>query len=511
MLFNSPEFLFGFLPIVLFGFFLLNRSSRRWAILWLALASIFFYGWWDWRFLGVLLASMAGNFAAGRALGRGQGGRPFLACAVAGNLAVLGGFKYAGFAVANWNLASGMALPLPGVVLPIGISFFTFQQIAYLVDAFRGEAREYDFAQYCLFVTFFPQLIAGPIVHHKEMLPQFARKARRRFRASDLAVGGTIFALGLFKKVILADSLALYASPVFQAARTGGALTLAEAWTGALSYTLQIYFDFSGYSDMAIGGARLFGIRLPVNFASPYKAASMVDFWRRWHMTLSRFLRDYLYLPLGGNRLGTTRRYLNLLLVMILGGLWHGANWTFVAWGLLHGLYLCLNHAWRAGKRILGWKRRGGPVARAIAWMTTFLAVVVAWVLFRAETMGEALAMLRAMTGFDGLSLPASLVGRLGQLEPWLVAHGLSFTGLFPNVRGFWPAAPLAVALGLLIALGLPNTQELMRRYRPTLEPAGKARIAWRATPAWGTVTAVVAVVALLGLSRVSEFLYFQF
>jgi len=337
MLFNSYEFLFGFVPIVLLGaHFLAGRGQQRLGVAWLVGMSLFFYGWWNPAFLGLIVGSVVFNFLVGSYLARhrlARGARLTLLGGILVNLGAIGYFKYAGFLVSAAGHAIGTNWETSGIVLPLAISFFTFQQIAYLIDAYRGETEEDDLLNYFLFVTFFPQLIAGPIVHHREMLPQFLRRGATRLRPNHLAVGITIFAIGLFKKVIIADGMAGYATPVFAAADRGFALTFPEAWSGVLAYSFQIYFDFSGYSDMAIGLARLLGIRLPINFFSPYKADSIIEFWRRWHISLSRFLRDYLYIPLGGGRAGVPARYRNILITMLLGGLWHGAGWTFIVWG----------------------------------------------------------------------------------------------------------------------------------------------------------------------------------
>ena len=360
MLFNSYTFLLAFLPVALVGFALLRRHGMaRASIAWLVLASFVFYGWWNPVYVALLALTIIVNFSRRNA----RQSKPLLYLGVAFNLGLLGYYKYLGFFASIADAVAGTGFGAIQVALPLAISFFTFQQIAYLVDAERGLAAEPDFLNYCLFVTFFPQLIAGPIVHHGEMMGQFRETAKRRLKDIDIAVGLTLLAAGLFKKVVVADNLAYYASPVFHAADAGQALGFARAWAGTLAYSLQIYFDFSGYSDMAVGMARLFGIRLPVNFFSPYRAGNIIEFWRRWHMTLSRFLRDYLYLSLGGNRKGPARRYLNLLATMVLGGLWHGAGWTFVAWGLLHGLYLAANHLWRAA-----FPKLGAGNAGYIAW-----------------------------------------------------------------------------------------------------------------------------------------------
>jgi D-alanyl-lipoteichoic acid acyltransferase DltB (MBOAT superfamily) len=335
MLFNSAEFLFFFLPLLLFAFFRLGRHNRRLAAFWLTAGSLFFYGWWNPAYLGLLLSSIVFNYLVGYTIARGDDigssrRKRLLALGITVDLALLGYYKYANFFVDSVNAAFGTNYAILEIVLPLGISFFTFTQIAFLVDAARGEAKEFDFVHYSLFVTYFPHLIAGPVLHHKEMMPQFGQASTYRFSHEHLTVGLTVFAIGLFKKVVLADGVAPFASSVFAAAERGEVLGLFQAWGGTLAYSLQLYFDFSGYSDMAIGLSYMIGVRLPINFNSPYKSVNIADFWRRWHMTLSRFLRDYLYIPLGGNRKGSVRRYVNLMTTMLLGGLWHGAGWTFV-------------------------------------------------------------------------------------------------------------------------------------------------------------------------------------
>ena len=354
MLFNSYEFLFAFFPISLAVYFLCKRFAGRLEYLALLVLSLFFYAWWNVYFLPLLLLSITVNYIFGTIIasqvgnGRQRAAGWLMAAAVALNLGVLGVFKYAYFAVTNLNTALGTDFTLGSIILPLGISFFTFEQISFLVDVRRGQTRPSLYVHYALFVSFFPRLVAGPIIRYNEIAPQFAAPRPASAFADDLAVGLTMFFIGLLKKAVLADGVAPYASPVFTAAEHGEAVDLLMAWGGALAYTCQLYFDFSGYSDMAIGAARCFGIRFPMNFNSPYKATSIIEFWRRWHITLSRFLRDYLYFSLGGNRRGPVRRYLNLLITMLLGGLWHGANWTFIVWGVLHGIYLMINHAWLA-------------------------------------------------------------------------------------------------------------------------------------------------------------------
>src|SRR6267143_1146906 len=410
MLFNSYAFIFGFLPVVLVGFFVAGRTSGRYAACaWLAAASLFFYAWWQPVFLLLLVASILGNAVLGRYLvtAPARWKRWGLVGGVVLSLALLGYFKYAGFLVFNMNHLLSTRFAVPHIVLPIGLSFFTFQQIAYLSDSTEGRVRDYNLVNYTLFVTFFPHLIAGPIVHHREMMPQFSQPSVIRLEPSNLVLGLSIFTIGLFKKTVLADVTATWADPTFNAAATGVVPDPAQAWVAALAFTFQLYFDFSGYSDMAIGLARMFNIVLPLNFYSPYKAVNIIDFWRRWHMTLSRFLRDYLYFPLGGNRKGALRRYGNLLATMTLGGVWHGAAWTFIVWGTLHGVMLMANHAWHTVRRAVGLAPRSDSrAARIAATALTFFFVVCAWVFFRAADLPTASTMLRSMFGLNGARPP---------------------------------------------------------------------------------------------------------
>ncbi len=519
MLFNSYEFLFLYLPVTFAAFFAIGRYSRALAALWLFAASLFFYGWWNPAYVGLLIASILFNFGLGSAISREhQNGnvarkKALLAIAVTTNLALLAYYKYANFFLDNASQFLDLGWTMETVILPLGISFFTFTQIAFLVDAYRGEVKERNFIHYGLFVTYFPHLIAGPVLHHKEMMPQFALEKTYRPHWENLSVGSTVFALGLFKKLVLADGIAPLAAPVFDAAASGQTLTLLEAWSGALAYTLQLYFDFSGYSDMAIGLSRMFGIRLPLNFNSPYKAASIVDFWRRWHMTLSRFLRDYLYFALGGNRKGIVRRYVNLMATMLLGGLWHGAGWTFIIWGGLHGLYLCLNHAWIALRSRLVGSRAAGRPERFAGWLLTFVAVVVGWVFFRAHDTNSALSILQAMTGSNGIVVPNNwpgawyLYGMLHKLG-LAVQVGAPVSQFDPLGQGpYWISALLA------IAWFMPNTQQFMARFNPALETVAALpnRPLWSPSRGWAISISVLTVVAMMQLTRVSEFLYFQF
>jgi alginate O-acetyltransferase complex protein AlgI len=420
MLFNSYPFVFLFFPLTLVAFFALTRLQVRAAAGFLGLASLFFYGWWSLQALPLLLGSICVNYALGRRLSWSHGhgrSKGVLILGLAANLGLLALFKYADFFISNANAALAFAggAPWPWLhwALPVGISFYTFTQIAFLVDCWQGKVREPSFLNYLLFVTYFPHLIAGPVLHHAQMMPQFASPQTYRVQWDKVALGLVIFVLGLAKKVFVADPLGGYADLVFNAVPAGLALNPLMAWLGVLAYALQIYFDFSGYSDMAVGLSLCFGIVLPLNFDSPYQARSIIEFWRRWHISLSTFLRDYLYIPLGGNRHGPLRRHLNLMATMVLGGLWHGASWTFVLWGAVHGAMLVVNHLWRQtrlGTTFLGGRRWAMP-----AQLITFVLVCLAWVLFRADSLDTALQVYRSLAGeggwtvrpFDGVETPS--------------------------------------------------------------------------------------------------------
>jgi len=499
MLFNSYAFLLGFLPAALLAFHAMRRlGHQRAALFTLVVFSFGFYAWWNTVYLLLLVPLTLATFALARAiaswrLSRPRAARLLMLVGVGANLLVLAYFKYANFLVDNAAALLGLEWAVARIVLPLGISFFVFQKIAFLADSHRGKVDRFDLLEFALFVSFFPQLIAGPIVHHAEVLPQFRQV--RRSASPFVALGLTIFAIGLAKKVFLADSAAAVATPAFDAAASGALLDAAGAWLGALAYTVQLYFDFSGYSDMAIGAALLFGIRLPVNFASPYKALSIVEFWRRWHVTLSRFLRDYLYIPLGGNQRSGARRYANLLITMLLGGLWHGAAWTFVAWGALHGAYLVVNRLWQVARaRLLPAPPRGPEIVAGS--VLTFVAVVVGWVLFRAADLPTALAMMRAMLGENGIGAATAGDSVLPDRTPWQ-----------------WST----IAVLLAIAFVAPNTQQITGYRGPhdeSPEPeASPSRpwIRWRPTATWAAASAALMSVAMMNLSKVSEFLYFQF
>jgi D-alanyl-lipoteichoic acid acyltransferase DltB (MBOAT superfamily) len=514
VLFQSPTFLLGFLPVTLAGFYLLGRWRCRLAsALWLTLASLVFYSWWRVSDLAVLGGSIAVNYALGEVIRRGHPPAMRRAALVGGvvvNLLLLAYLKYTGFLVGTLAALLGATWSIANPVLPLAVSFFTFTQIAYLVDAARGKTDKYSLLDYCLFVTFFPHLIAGPITHYWQLLPQIKRIAFRP-DPEKLAAGSTVLLIGLAEKVLVADYVATYANPLFTAAAQGAQPGLIEAWIGALAFTLQIYFDFAGYSDMAIGLALLFGFRLPLNFDAPYRSASVVEFWRRWHITLSSFLRDYLYVALGGNRRGRLRRYVNLFATMLLGGLWHGAGWTFLAWGALHGAYLIVNHAWRAAKpsapRLLP-----PALARIASIGLTFLCVVVGWVFFRADGFAAAVAVLRGMAGLNGLALPLELQPYAGALPvalPWLGFGELVTGGLRDHA---WFAAALVLCYAL-VWFG-PSTAELMAVANPTLESIeAPGRLRWRPGRRAGLVAGLVVFLVALRLAAAptSEFIYFNF
>lgn len=517
MLFNSYEFIFVYLPLVVIGFFWIARFGHRWAAAWLVVASLVFYGWWNPKFVSLLLASIAFNYGAGIAIGRATSQRQakiWLVSALTANLALLGLFKYANFFISTANNLIDLRAPLTDIILPLGISFFTFTQITFLVDVYRGVAREYNFIHYALFVSYFPHLIAGPILHHKQMMPQFESEKTYTVSSENVAIGLTIFAIGLSKKVLLADSFGDYAAPIFDSAHDGVQPRLLGAWAGSLAYTLQIYFDFSGYSDMAIGMSKIIGIQLPINFNSPYKAPNIIEFWRRWHMTLSQFLKEYLYIPLGGNRHGKARRYINLMITMLLGGLWHGANWTFVIWGGLHGLYLVTNHAWHAVRSRIGLVAGDySPGGRIVGTGVTFLAVVIAWVFFRSSNFDTAVRVLSGMAGLNGVALPASVATIAGGIIPDRFLAHIEFTGLFAGTEILTTIGGarliLYVLLGLLIIWTLPNTQELVLSAGE--KQAGREVLRWQPSSVWAVGCGVLLALSVMSLQRVSEFLYFQF
>jgi alginate O-acetyltransferase complex protein AlgI len=495
MLFNSYPFILVFFPAVLAGAYFLRDTGRSWVELLLLVASLLFYAWWDVRYLPLLMGSVAVNYAGALLIEKTRS-RLLLATIILFNLGLLGFYKYLGFFL---GIASN-ALPWQpwdvsqlALVLPLGISFFTFHQIGYQIDRWRGQASEHTALDYALFVTFFPQLIAGPIVRQSEFLPQLQGLAER-LCARNILIGLTIFSIGLFKKVIFADTFALYATLVFDTAGKSVGLDCQTAWLGVLAYTFQIYFDFSGYSDMAIGLARMVGINLPLNFNAPYCSTSITEFWRRWHITLGRFLRDYLYFPLGGSRVAPLRHFVNLMAVMLLCGLWHGAAWTFVVWGGLHGLALATHRLWL---RLFPSQHPRSFLWRSGAWGLTFVFVVATWVLFRADSLDTAASMLQSMFSPSSFGTATKIEGlkQAAIIQAWV-----------------------AILFALLWVLIAPTTQELMRiamrspMYAPYIERGtAPLQFRWEPTPRWVIGSATIFAVAFLGLSRVTEFIYYNF
>ena len=534
MLFNSYEFIFAFLPVVLVVFFALGRASRSWALRWLIVASLFFYAWWRPLNVLIIAPSVLINFVLARMLQRlGKRGsrssaRAVLLLGIAFNVAFLGYFKYSNFLVGAINDAFGTQMVLARVILPLGISFITFQKIAFLIDVYAGRVEAFTLQNYCLFVLFFPQLIAGPIVHYSEMMPQFLR-ASCRFDKENVSVGMTLLAFGLFKKVYIADGVAPLVTPIYDQATSGNSIPLLAAWIAAIGFTLQIYFDFSGYTDMALGIARLFGVRLPPNFNSPLRASSVIDFWQRWHMTLTRFLTAYIYNPLvlwltrrraARNRwdfAGRNRSFQAFIeplvfptvLTMLVSGIWHGAGYTFIVWGLLHGLFLTVNQAWRLlGPKLALDKPRNRQFMQPLGFIVTFACVAASMVIFRSANLRAATDLLQGMLGL----------------------HGIGLTGLRSSTdvglkrMAFWVAVPA------LIAFVCPNSLQILSRYEPALGwkssgpghfpgfgrgphdgATAESPILWRPSLAWAAVVSIVAAIGIFYIGGQSEFLYWQF
>jgi D-alanyl-lipoteichoic acid acyltransferase DltB (MBOAT superfamily) len=529
MLFNSHEFLLVFLPVTLIVFYLLGSVSRRAAIIWLILLSLVFYGWW--RPVNVLIIgpSIIINYVLASILlwlNQAEDSRVLsktvLLLGIAFNVLFLGFFKYTDFLYGSINDVFGARLILMHIVLPLGISFITFQKIAFLIDVQAGRVKSFTFREYCTFVLFFPQLIAGPIVHYREMMPQFDG-ATCRFDTGNFTVGLTLLFFGLFKKVVLADNIAPLVTPIYEHSAAAGNTPFLLAWMAAVGFTLQLYFDFSGYTDMALGLARFFGIKLPPNFNSPLRATSIIDFWLRWHMTLTRFLTAYLYNPLV---LGLTRRrlekgrsgfsarnptigsFVSLLMVpilttMLISGLWHGAGYGFVLWGLIHGVYLTINHGWRTFA-VRRWRDRVRyhRVMKLVGFVLTFVSVTTAMVFFRASTVRSAVDLVKGVIGLNGFSLPHG-VGAIAQIY-----------GTDIEKAAIWTTALL------FIALVCPNTLQILAPYEPALgvksqstaPVIGRTRIpAWGPSLPWAAAMSGVAALAIVSLGGPSEFLYWQF
>ncbi len=484
MLFNSYSFIVVFLPVTVIIFFILSRAKlTTGSKIWLIATSLFFYGWWNIVDLRVIAASILVNFASGVMLGRIRRDitrRLILAVGIGVNLSALAYYKYFNFFLSNINAFAGLHLKLAAISLPLGISFFTFTQIAYLVDTYRNEVKEVDFLNYALFVTFFPHLLAGPIIHHREMMPQFDRLKNKLADYDHLSRGLFLFAIGLFKKVMVADTFAVWANAGFS---NPSSLNFFESWGTSLSYTLQLYYDFSGYTDMAIGSALLFNIRLPENFNSPYRARDIQDFWKRWHITLSRFLREYVYIPLGGNRISQSRTLANLLLTFLIGGIWHGAGWTFVAWGALHGLAIITHRLWT---------RSGISLHKTVSWFITFNFINVAWIFFRAASFTDAFSILKGMLGMKGVHF--ELIKAEHRFFRHYAALPLSW---LQHINGNAIMIIMIITYLLIACLG-KNSGEWEYRFRPS---AGFA-----------VAASLLLVFSLLSMfSATSHFIYFNF
>lgn len=476
MLFQTYTYFALFLPVTIVVYFFLN--SKRLTIAsrsWLVMSSLFFYSWWDISFLPLILFSILFNYTVGTVLGKEHSyGRPVLMAGIITNLGLLGFFKYTNFFIETINSFTSSGFGAFDIILPLAISFFTFQQITYLVDSYKGETREYNFLNYTLFVAFFPQLIAGPIVHHKAMMSQFQRLRNKVPNYRNLSIGISIFVLGLFKKVVIADSLSPYVSQAFDSVQ---GLSIMHSWIASLSYTFQIYFDFSGYMDMAIGSALMLNIKLPINFNSPYMSLSVREFWRRWHITLGRFLMENVYIPLGGSRQGDFRLYLSLMTTFLLGGLWHGAGWTFIFWGALHGAAVVTNRLW---------EKTGLTLNKFVAWFITFNYINITWVFFRAESWGNAIGVLKGMFGLSELSLRTAMKDKIDFFE----LLPFSFLNDFNEIYIFLFLLLLAVTL-------LKNSVKRIEDFSPTLTNF--------------IFIMVLGLLSFIGLDTVSEFLYFNF
>lgn len=463
MLFNSYEFIFIFLPIVLAIYYVLGHMKQyHLASTWLVIASIVFYGYWDYRYVPLLLASICFNYFIGRRIEDTIYKKRYLILGLCGNLLLLGYYKYTGFFMEQINLLAGTNWLIPHIILPLGISFFTFTQSAYLIDAYRGETAKYSFLKYCLFVTIFPHLIAGPIIYHKDMIPQFMNTRNCHINYDNMAKGIALFSIALLKKVCIADNISVWVNSIFN---HYDQLNFLEAWAGALGYTFQLYFDFSAYSEMAIGLGLMLNLKFPVNFNSPYQSLSIIDFWRRWHMTLGTWVKSYIYIPLGGNRHGDFAKMRNLFIAMLLIGFWHGAGWTFVLWGGIHGALLVINHLWR---------KYGISLPKVLCWGLTFFSVMMAWIFFRAENFSQALQIIQSMFDFQSISTAA---------ENWRVGKSASRV---------W----LTIA-GLSVLLCLPNPLWFIEKFNSN----------WL----WYMITLTVLLVSLYQMNTYTEFLYFQF
>lgn len=475
MLFNSYAFILFFFPIVIAGYFFLNKLKwHRPAVLFLFLASLYFYGYWNPIYLPLILISIFANYYIGTLLNKRYHAQKklWLIGGIVFNVGLLAYYKYSDFFISNINYISSANISLLKVILPLGISFFTFTQIAFLVDAYQGKVKESNLLNYGLFVTFFPHLLAGPIIHHSEMMPQFSDASNKTVNYRNILIGLMVFSIGLFKKACIADTLAEWVHNGYMRYEY---LSSLEAWLLSFCYTLQLYFDFSGYTDMAIGCSLMLNIKLPENFNSPYKAVDIQDFWRRWHMTLSRWLRDYVYIPLGGNRGGEIATHCNLIMTFLIGGFWHGAGWTYIVWGLLHGLAISVHRVW---------KKVNIQLPKIAGWFITFLFVNFAWIFFRAESLSQAATILKKMFQPLKIEMPHSIKELL---------YNNIIPDLTPDHREFF----VLFALFTIACFATKNSIELKSGYTGTLK--------------WNVFIAAALALGILSLIRVTTFIYFQF
>jgi len=485
VLFNSYPFILLFLPVTIIGYFYLTKQHFITAAkAWLVLASLAFYGWWNMAYLPLMVGSILFNFAVGTILVQGPSKKHvlppkrILQVGLLMNISLLGYFKYTDFFLDNINILYGTHYLLPNILLPLGISFFTITQITYLVDCYEGLVKEMDFLNYLLFVTFFPHLLMGPILHHKQMMPQFDSLRSKVFQPRNFMYGILLFTIGLVKKVLLADTFASWANQGFTA---GTQLTVLEAWAVSLSYTFQLYFDFSGYSDMALGTARMFNIHLPINFNTPYKATTIIEFWQRWHISLTQFITTYLYTPIlkGMGKITFANAMLATFIAMVIAGLWHQAGWGFLLFYILHAMALIMNHWWR---------RRKYKLPTALAWLLTFLFVNFTLVIMRSPELTTAFAMIRTMLGWGRFVIPDVLLPYLTWL-PGITIYG-AFTMITLQTLSY-------LIVGFLLSICWKNSQQLATSIRPNYASA--------------LVVATALIITLLHLNQVSEFLYFKF
>lgn len=520
MLFNSFEFIFIFLPISFIAFYVLASLKHSYAIAWLGFCSIFFYGYWSLYSLPILITSIITNYLCGLKISNqdSHNRKIWLVFAITINMGLLGYFKYFNFFIENTNTLRALLglqqISYLEIVLPIGISFFTFTQIAFLIDSYQNKVKEKSFLNYVLFVTFFPHLIAGPIIHHKEMMPQFSDQTIGRINLSKISLGLIIFSIGLSKKILIADSLSVYADMLFNGVQSNLVPQLFLSWLGSLAYTFQLYFDFSGYSDMAIGLALLFGIWLPINFNSPFKAANIIDFWQRWHMTLTRYINMYLYTPitLRFARIGIKYSEITGLLfslvmptmvIFLILGLWHGASWNYLLFGAMHGFFVVCNHLYRnlfsSVKKVMKPNHRNSLIKRSLSWTLTFLAVNAAFVVFRAHSIDDAIIIYKGMLGLNGFTLPIFISPYLGAIAEY--GNWLQIPYIFSSLNLLF-----LLTISFVLVLLAPSTASFSENQNAKL-----SKLSFLNHPISAIFFGLLFALSIANFSKTSSFLYFQF